>query len=101
MGCGTFRSSLQEFPYSGGAIPSQLDLHCDERLPRGLFSADRVRRLRQFPHEPLWLSLLFCVICTSCGAVGTAPPAPSPVTVTVTANSPNAYQGETDQFTAT
>ncbi len=41
------------------------------------------------------------MICISCGAVGDAPPAPSPVTVTVTANSPNAYQGETDQFTAT
>jgi hypothetical protein len=82
-------------------MPSQLDLHCAERLLRCFLSADRGRRLRQFPHELLWLSLLFCVICTSCGAVGTAPPAPSPVTVTVTANSPNAYQGETDQFTAT
>ena len=82
-------------------MPSQLNLHRAESLPRCLFSADRGRRLREFSHGLLSLSLLFCMICISCGAVGDAPPAPLPVTVSVTANSPNAYQGETDQFTAT
>jgi hypothetical protein len=84
-------------------MPSPLDLHLGESLSRSLLSAFHDRRSQELPHKLLFVSLLLCMICTSCGAVGSgpAPAAPPPVTVTVTANSPNPYQGEPDQFTAT
>src|SRR4029077_4159017 len=101
MCCGSFRSPLQEFTQSGGAMPSPLDLHFAECLPRGFLSARRDRRLREFPHKLLFASLLLCVICTSCGAVGSGPASPPPpVTVAVTPNSAQPFPGVNVQFNA-
>jgi len=79
-------------------MPSPLDLHYVERLPRGVFSAPRDCQLRESHRSLVFSSLLLCLICTSCGAVG---PGPLPqVTVTVTPGSAQPYQGESVQFSA-
>jgi len=81
-------------------MPSPLDLHYAECLPRGVFPAPRDRQLREFHRVLLFASLLLCAICTSCGAVGSSQAPPAPVTVAVTPNSAQPYQGETVQFSA-
>src|ERR1700688_1719044 len=98
MCCGTFRSTLQEFTQLGGAVPNPLDLHFAECLPRGFLSIRRVRRSRKFPYKLLFVSLLLCMICTSCGAVGSGPP--PAVTVTVTPNSAQPFPGVNVPFKA-
>ena len=52
------------------------------------------------PRMLLIASLLLCVICTSCGAVGSGPAPPPPVTVTVTPNSAQPFPGGNVQFNA-
>ncbi len=80
-------------------MPSQLDLHPGECLRRGVFPAPRQGRWRGFQRIFFFASLLFCVICTACGAVGYGPP--PPVTVNVTPNSAQPFQDEKLQFNAT
>jgi hypothetical protein len=81
-------------------MPSPLHLHLGECLPRGAFPTPRDGRLREFPRALLLVSLLFCMICTSCGAVGSGPaPAPPPlITITVTPSSAEVFQGDKKQF---
>jgi hypothetical protein len=79
-------------------MPSPLDLHYAKCLPRRVSPAPRDRQSRELPSLFLFASLLLCVICTSCGAVGSDPP--PPVSVTVTPNSAQPYQGESVQFSA-
>src|SRR6202521_1536279 len=99
MCCGTFRSTLQEFAQLGGAMPNPLDLHFAECLPRGFLFIRRERRSRDFHHKLLFASLLLCMICTSCGAVGSGPASP-PVTVSVMPNSAQPFPGVNVQFNA-
>jgi hypothetical protein len=79
---------------------------CPLDLPLGEYSSPRVSptpcvgRLREFPQALLFVSLLLCAICTSCGAVGSDPQPPPPVTVSVMPNSAQPFQGETVQFNA-
>lgn len=80
-------------------MPSRLDLHPGECLRRGVFPALRQGRWRGLHRVFFFASPLFCVICTSCGAVGYGPP--PPVTVNVTPNSAQPFQGEKLQFNAT
>jgi hypothetical protein len=70
-------------------MPGPLDLHLGERLPSGVSSARRDGQLCEFLHILLSATLLLCVFCASCGAVGSGspPPAPPPVNVTVMPNS--------------
>jgi len=75
-----------------------LHLHFAGCLRRGFFSKCRDRRSREFPHILVFITLLLCVICTSCGAVGYGPP--PPVSVTVSPNSAQPYQGDSVQFNA-
>jgi hypothetical protein len=84
-------------------MPSPMDLPPTECSARGACSTPRDGRLREFPRMILLASLLLCVICTSCGAVGSGqapPPPPPPVTVTVTPNSAQPFQGGNVQFNA-
>ena len=82
-------------------MPSPLHLHPGECLPRGAFSAPRDGRLREFSRMLLIASLLLCLICTSCGAVGSGPAPPRrPVTVTVMPNSAQLFPGVNKQFNA-
>jgi hypothetical protein len=79
-------------------MPNPLDLHFAECLPRGFLSILRDRRSRKFPHKLLFVSLLLCMICISCGAVGSGPP--PAVTVTVTPNSAQPFPGVNVPFKA-
>ena len=79
-------------------MPSPLHLHPGECVPRGVFPAPRDGRLREFPRLPVSACFLLCLICTSCGAVGSGPP--PPVTVTVTPNSAQPFPGVNVQFNA-
>jgi hypothetical protein len=81
-------------------MPSPLDLHIVESLPRGFRSICGDRRSRELPHKLVFAPLLLCMICTSCGAVGSGPASSPPVTVTVMPNSAQPYQGESVQFSA-
>lgn len=83
-------------------MPSPLHLCPGECLPRGVFHAPRDGRLREFSRMLLIASFLLCLICTSCGAVGSgpAPAPPAPVTVTVTPNSAQLFPGMNKQFNA-
>ena len=45
-------------------------------------------------------SFLLCMICTSCGAVGSGPAPPAPVTITVMPNSAQLFPGGNKQFNA-
>ncbi|MGA7795749.1 MAG: hypothetical protein WCA19_22175 [Candidatus Acidiferrales bacterium] len=45
-------------------------------------------------------SFLLCLICTSCGVVGSGPASPPPVTVTVMPNSAQLFPGGNKQFNA-
>jgi hypothetical protein len=81
-------------------VPSPLHLHLGECLPRGVFPTPRDGRLREFPRIFLLASSLLCSICTSCGAVGSVPASPSPVTVTVMPNSAQLFPGGNKQFNA-
>jgi hypothetical protein len=79
-------------------MPSPLHLHLGECLPRSVFPTRRDGRFREFPGVLLFVSLLLCMICTSCGAVGSGP-AP-PVTVTVLPNSAQPFPGVNVPFHA-
>jgi hypothetical protein len=79
-------------------MPSPLDLHFGESLPRSLLSACHDRRSQELPHKLLFASLMLCMICTSCGAVGSG--SPPPATVTVTPNSAQLFPGGLKQFNA-
>jgi len=81
-------------------MPSPLDLHYAKCLPRGAFPTPRDLQFREFHRLLLFASLLFCMICTSCGAVGLGQAPPAPVNVAVTPNSAQPYQGESVQFSA-
>jgi hypothetical protein len=81
-------------------MPNPLDLHFADCLPRGFLSILRDRRSREFPHKLLFVSLLLCMICASCGAVGSGPGPPPAVTVTVTPNSAQPFPGGIVQFKA-
>src|ERR1700693_3112993 len=81
-------------------MPSPLHLHLGECLPHGAFPTPRDGRLLEFPRALLLVSLLFCMICTSCGAVGSGPaPAQPPlITITVTPSSAEVFQGDKKQL---
>jgi hypothetical protein len=82
-------------------MPSPKDLPPTECLVRGAYSTSRGGRMREFPRLLLFASLLLCLICTSCGSVGSGPVPPlppPPVTVTVTPNSAQPFQGGNVQF---
>lgn len=81
-------------------MPSPLHWYLVECLPRGVFPTPRDGRSREFPRTLLFTLLLLCVICTSCGAVGSGTPPPMPVTLTVTPNSAQLFPGESEQFNA-
>ena len=83
-------------------MPSPLDLHLGERLPRAPLTTPCKRRWPEFPRLLLFASLLLCLICTSCGAVGSgsAAPPPAPVTVTVMPNSAQPFPDVNVQFHA-
>jgi hypothetical protein len=84
-------------------MASPMDLHFAECQPPRSSSTPRDDRLRKFPRMLLFASLLLCMICTSCGSVGSGsvpPPPPPPVTVTVTPNSAQPFQGGNVQFNA-
>jgi hypothetical protein len=83
-------------------MPSPLHWYLGECLPRGAFSTPRDGRLREFPRMLLIAAFLLCLICTSCGAVGSgpAPPPPASVTITVMPNSAQPFPGVNVQFTA-
>jgi hypothetical protein len=81
-------------------VPSPLHLYPGECVPRGMFRAPRDGRLRESPRLLLFVCLLFCLICTSCGAVGSGPAPPPPVTVTVMPNSAQPFPGGNVQFRA-
>lgn len=74
-------------------MPSPLDLRLGEDLPRS-------GRSRKLHRTFLFVSLLLCVICTSCGVVGSSSPPPMPVTVTVMPNSAQLFPGGNQQFHA-
>jgi hypothetical protein len=70
--------------------------------PCALVPREGGERGPEFPGKLLFVSLLLCMACTACGAVGSAPAPPPPaVTVTVTPSSAEPYQGATVQFHAT
>ena len=79
-------------------MANPLGLRRGECLPRGVYPARHDVRLREFPRTLLFVLFLFSLICTACGAVGYGPPAL--VTVTVTPNSAQPFQGEKLQFNA-
>ncbi len=81
-------------------MPRPLDLHFGESLPRIFLSTCHDRRTKKLPHKHLIASLMLCMICTSCGAVGSGPALTPPVSVTVTPNSAEPFQGGTVQFHA-
>jgi hypothetical protein len=77
------------------------------RKPRGVQSTAHHARPGNFPRWLVAASLLLSAVCTSCGAVGSAPaPAPDPpasdppppVTVTVTPSSAQPFPGASVQF---
>jgi hypothetical protein len=65
---------------------------------RGVFPTPREVLLREVHRIFHFVALLFCVICTSCGAVGSGPPPQA--SVIVTPNSAQPFQGENVQFNA-
>ncbi len=79
-------------------MPTPLDLRLTECRSRVLFSLFQNGQLRECHRVVLSALLLLCVICTSCGAVGSGPP--TPVTVAVTPNSAQPFPGDTVQFNA-
>ncbi len=83
-------------------MPSPLDLHLADCQSRGVYPTPRDGRLREFLRMLVFASLLLCVICTSCGPVGSgpAPAPPPPVTITVMPNSAQPFQGGNVQFNA-
>lgn len=84
-------------------MPSPLHPHLGECLSRGVSATPRDGRLREFPRLLLFAPLLLCMICTSCGAIGSgpaAPPPPPPATVTVTPNSAQLFPGGNMRFKA-
>ena len=81
-------------------MPSPLHPYLGECVPQGVFPARRGGRLREFPRLLLFVSFLLCLICTSCGAVGSGTAPPPPVTVTVMPNSVQLFPGGNKQFNA-
>src|SRR5690348_14894101 len=83
-------------------MSSPLDLCLGVCLPRGVFPTPHDGRWPEFTRALLFASLFFCMICTSCAAVGSgpAPAPPPPVTVTVMPSSAQSYQGDKVQFSA-
>ena len=81
-------------------MPSPLHLYPGECLPTGAFPAPRDGQSREFPRMLLIASFLLCMICTSCGAVGSGPAPPAPVTITVMPNSAQLFPGGNKQFNA-
>jgi hypothetical protein len=79
-------------------MPLPLDLHFCKCPQRVASPAHRGGRPQEFPCQLILTALLFCVICTSCGAVGSAPP--PPVTVSVSPNSAQPFPGANVQFKA-
>jgi len=81
-------------------MPSPLHPYLGECLPRGVFRARRDGRSREFSRALLCASLLFSLICTSCGAVGSGPTQAPAASIAVQANPPQAFLGGTVQFSA-
>jgi hypothetical protein len=84
-------------------MPSPMDLQFAEGRPPCSSPKPRDDRLSEFPRMLVFVSLLLCVVCTSCGSVGSGlvlPPPPPPVTVTVMPNSAQPFQGGNVQFNA-
>jgi hypothetical protein len=86
-------------------MSSPLELRLGECLPCGTIPKARDGRSWEFSRAPLLVSLFFCLICISCGAVGSgqapAPPSLPPVSVTVAPTSAQPFPGERVQFSAT
>src|ERR1700692_3969558 len=83
-------------------MPSPLDLHIGKRPPLQSLPLPRDGRSLELPHRLYFTCLIFCLICTSCGVVGSAPnaPPPPPVLVTVSPNSAKPFPGGQQQFRA-
>src|SRR5579863_3566176 len=81
-------------------MSSPSDVRLGEHLLRGELPTARDGQSRGFSRTLLLASLLLGAICTSCGAVGSDPSLPSPVTIVVTPSSAQPYQGESVQFRA-
>jgi hypothetical protein len=85
-------------------MPSPAVMYPTEFSVRGAFSTPCGVRPREFPRLLIFVSLLLCVICTSCGAIASGPASssapPPPVTVRVTSSSAQPFQGGSVQFKA-
>ena len=81
-------------------MPSSLDLRHPKCACCAEFASPHAGRSREFPRVLLIALFLLCIVCTSCGAVGSSAP-PPPVTVSVTPSSASPYPGEPVQFSAT
>src|SRR5271166_3511178 len=78
-----------------------LDLHTGNPPPRRSLPPARDAQSLGLPPRLHFASLILCVICTSCGAVGSGPIAPPPaVVVTVSPNSAKPFPGGQQQFQA-
>ena len=81
-------------------MPSSLDLRHPKCACCAEFASPHAGRSREYPRVLLIALFLLCIVCTSCGAVGSSAP-PPPVTVSVTPSSASPYPGEPVQFSAT
>jgi hypothetical protein len=79
-------------------MPTLFDSDPGEIVVRRVLGARREPRSLRFSPALFAATFLLALGCASCGAVGSAPPTPLPVTITVTPVSAQPYQGETVQF---
>ncbi len=80
----------QPFAFVSGGVPADA-----ARSPRHAMD-----NRGNSPCMLLIASFLLCMICTSCGAVGSGPAPPAPVTITVMPNSAQLFPGGNKQFNA-
>ncbi len=84
-------------------MPSPLDLHNGKRPPLVSLPLSRDARSLELRVRLHFTGLIFCLICTSCGVVGSTSnsPPPPPVVVTVSPVSAKPFPGGQVQFQAT
>jgi hypothetical protein len=81
-------------------VANPLGLRLGECLPRSVFPAPCDGRLRELSRTLLFVSFLFPLMCTACGAVGSGPTQAPAASIAVQANPPQAFLGGTAQFSA-
>jgi hypothetical protein len=79
-------------------MPKPVNLRLHIRVPRKILPAYSEARILATSRLLILSSVLLSLICTGCGAVGSAPPAP--VTINVTPTSAQPFPGGNVQFTA-